>query len=119
MGWDVPSVTGASAISGQASAFVQSQAQKAERPARQPAPSGVQETAEMKRQRLADQISDAMGVKQGNLVIEKDEAAGRYVYKIVDPDSGSVIRQWPDEEWLRLARSFSEAQPGLWVDRTA
>ena len=38
--------------------------------------------------------------------ITKDETSGHMVVKLVDPDTGEVIRTLPSEELLRLARSF-------------
>jgi len=39
------------------------------------------------------------------LVIEKDEAAGCYVYKTVDRLTGNVVQQFPIEQILRLRQS--------------
>jgi len=38
--------------------------------------------------------------------ISKDETSGHMVVKLVDPDTGEVIRTLPSEELLRLSRSF-------------
>jgi flagellar protein FlaG len=38
--------------------------------------------------------------------ITKDDTSGHMVVKLVDPDTGEVIRTLPSEELLRLARSF-------------
>ena len=38
--------------------------------------------------------------------IAKDETSGHMVVKLVDPNTGEVIRTLPSEELLRLARSF-------------
>ena len=38
--------------------------------------------------------------------ITKDETSGHMVVKLVDPNTGEVIRTLPSEELLRLARSF-------------
>ena len=44
---------------------------------------------------------------QGRSVrITKDETSGHMVVKLVDPNTGEVIRTLPSEELLRLARSF-------------
>ena len=38
--------------------------------------------------------------------VTKDETSGHMVVKLVDPNTGEVIRTLPSEELLRLARSF-------------
>ena len=38
--------------------------------------------------------------------ITKDDSSGHMVVKLVDPNTGEVIRTLPSEELLRLARSF-------------
>ena len=38
--------------------------------------------------------------------ITKDETSGHMVVKLVDPNTGEIIRTLPSEELLRLARSF-------------
>ena len=38
--------------------------------------------------------------------ISKDETSGHMIVRLVDPNSGEVIRTLPSEELLRLARSF-------------
>jgi flagellar protein FlaG len=75
-------------------------------------------TAEERRQALADAVTDALDLQPGRLVIEPAGQTGRFIYKIVDPRSGDVIRQWPREEWLELARKHGETR-GLIVDRNA
>ena len=38
--------------------------------------------------------------------ITKDDTSGHMIVKLVDPNTGEVIRTLPSEELLRLARSF-------------
>lgn len=54
---------------------------------------------------------------KGRLVIEQDSETGKFVQKIVDPASGKVIRQWPEEQFLELAKQMGEAY-GVFVDRS-
>jgi flagellar protein FlaG len=42
-----------------------------------------------------------------NLQFQVDDGTGQVVVRVVDADSGDVIRQIPSEELLRLARSVS------------
>ena len=49
------------------------------------------------------------------LVIEEDAASGDFVYKTIDRVTGEVLRQFPREEMLRLARGPDYA-PGDVID---
>lgn len=70
------------------------------------------------REKFVDRVSKASGLERGRLVIEKDDETGRFVHKLIDPKSGEVVRQWPDESWLEFAKAHS-APHGLWVDTQA
>lgn len=54
---------------------------------------------------------------KGKLVIERDDETGKYVQKMLDPDTGEVLRQWPEEKFLELAKTMSKAY-GLFFDKT-
>lgn len=45
------------------------------------------------------------------LVIEEDPGSGQFVYKMLDRDTGEVIRQLPREEVLQLRRD-PDYRPG-------
>lgn len=47
------------------------------------------------------------------LAIEKNEAAGVFVYRLIDSRNGSVVRQWPTEEFLSLLAYLRSKQGGL------
>jgi len=47
------------------------------------------------------------------LAIEKNEAAGVFVYRLIDSRNGSVVRQWPTEEFLSLLTYLRSKQGGL------
>ncbi|MFC6196692.1 flagellar protein FlaG [Ponticaulis profundi] len=53
---------------------------------------------------------------KGKLVIEQDEETGRFIQKIIDPNNGEVLEQWPEEEFLEMAKLMGEAY-GLLIDR--
>jgi flagellar protein FlaG len=44
--------------------------------------------------------------QERSIRINKDETTGHMIIKLVDPNTGEVIRTLPSEELLRLARSF-------------
>ncbi len=70
-------------------------------------------------ERRADIVRTVTGFKdasRGKLIIEEDEETGRYVQKIVDTDTGETIRQFPDEDFLKVVKSLGDAY-GIWVDR--
>ena len=46
------------------------------------------------------------------LVIEKGPAPGTFIYKTLNPETGEVVRQIPNEEVVRMAHSI-EAGKGL------
>jgi len=50
------------------------------------------------------------------LLIEQDEVAGSFVYKIVDADSGEIIRQFPQEQLLEVMEFFKH-NTGVVIDR--
>lgn len=72
-----------------------------------------------RRQQFVDRVVKMHGLEHGRLVIEKDTDTGRFIHKLVDPKSGDVVRQWPDDAWLDFARSLGGAPEGLWVNTSA
>ena len=74
------------------------------------------DSSEEKRDALAEAIRQEPEQPKGKLVIERDTDTGKYVQKVVDPDSGEVLKQWPEEQFLELARKMGEAY-GLFIDR--
>lgn len=54
-----------------------------------------------------------------NLSVSVDESAGAVVIKVVDSDSGDLIRQIPSEEILSLLRYFNEQGQGALLSQKA
>ncbi len=77
----------------------------------------VAEAVEARRKQFVEEIAKQHGLEKGKLVIEKDSETGRFVHSLIDPDSGEIIRQWPDADWLEFAKQ-SGGSKGLWLDRT-
>lgn len=53
---------------------------------------------------------------KGRFIIEQDKDTGKFVQKVLDPDTGEVLEQWPEEKFLELAKSMGEAY-GLLIDQ--
>lgn len=72
-------------------------------------------------QRAADQIRGYLTDSGRDLNLFVDEAAGRYVTTVINPNNGEVVRQIPADETLRIARNVQEMPglQGLFVDRKA
>lgn len=69
-----------------------------------------------RRKVLETAVSAQQEETKGRFVIEQDKETGKFIQKIVDPDTGEVLEQWPDEKLLELAKSMGEAY-GLLVDQ--
>ena len=56
----------------------------------------------------AQQIQHFVTSMQRQLNVSKDDVTGYISVQIVNPDTGEVIRTLPNDELLRLARSFEQ-----------
>ena len=69
----------------------------------------------------ADQIEamrEAINKSARNrLQIERAGETGRFIYRILDPDTGETMRQWPPERYLELLEYLNEKRGGL-LDQT-
>ena len=54
---------------------------------------------------------------RSRLQIEREEDAGRFIYRIFDPATGELMRQWPPERYVELVAYLRGREGGL-VDRT-
>ena len=52
------------------------------------------------------------------LSIAQDEATGRFVYRVIDVNTGEVIRQYPPDEILKIVAQIRQAS-GLVLDANA
>ena len=52
-------------------------------------------------------------MRQRNLSFSIDEDSGVSVVRVIDSESGDVIRQMPSEAWVKMARQISEYASGL------
>lgn len=53
---------------------------------------------------------------QRKLEFSVDESSGRDVVKVIDSDSGDLIRQFPSEEVLKLSSVAKSGKGGLFAD---
>ncbi|KAA5802223.1 flagellar protein FlaG [Alkalicaulis satelles] len=59
---------------------------------------------------LRDRL-DASG--RSRLLIDREERAGRFIYRILNPDTGETMRQWPPEGYLDLIAFLRDGQGGV------
>ena len=71
--------------------------------------SGVNEAAQPTREvvaKAAAQLQDFVSSMGRNLNFSIDETTGYNVVRVVNPDTGELIRQLPSEELLKISRDF-------------
>ncbi len=68
--------------------------------------------------RAVEQIQNYLRESGKNLSVAFDDSADRYVTKVVNSDTGEVVRSIPSEEVLELARAINEKLGGI-VDQRA
>jgi len=72
-------------------------------------PSSVNETSQPAREAVAKAAADLQEFVKSmgrNLNFSVDETTGYHVVKVVNPDTGALIRQLPSEELLKISRDF-------------
>jgi len=94
------------------------------RQAAQPAPAAGAAAAEaapttvaVQTERAVREINEAMKMLSTNLRFQVDEDSGRTIVKVVDGESGDVLRQIPSETTLQIARSLDRLAGHLVSDR--
>jgi flagellar protein FlaG len=71
--------------------------------------SGVNEAAQPTREvvaKAAAQLQEFVSSMGRNLNFSIDETTGYNVVRVVNPDTGELIRQLPSEELLKISRDF-------------
>jgi len=71
--------------------------------------SGVNEAAQPTREvvaKAAAQLQEFVSSMGRNLNFSVDETTGYNVVRVVNPDTGELIRQLPSEELLKISRDF-------------
>lgn len=64
------------------------------------------------------ELSDALRTTTIGLQFEIDETTHKVITKVIDRDTGELIRQLPSEEIMRIARAMNKLQ-GLLVHQSA
>ena len=62
--------------------------------------------------------SEIAAQSRSRLQIEREEGAGRYIYRLQDMQTGEVVRQWPPDSYIDLIAFLEEKRGGL-VDQSA
>ncbi|MEQ8403573.1 MAG: flagellar protein FlaG [Oceanicaulis sp.] len=87
-------------------------------PPAKPDAAAESETAGKEDSRAVVERIEAMRAKinassRSRLMIEREGEAGRFVYKILDPETGETMRQWPPDRYLELVAYLRDQQGGL------
>ena len=81
----------------------------------------VQQYAQVTKQvmeRASQQIQGYLRESGRNLNVSVDESTGYYVARVVNPETGEVVRSLPSEETLRIARNIDQMR-GMLVNQRA
>ena len=70
------------------------------------APDAKEMAAELKD--TLKRLNEHMRTSGRNLAFAKDEASGRTVIRVTNTDTGELVRQIPNEEFLKVARALDE-----------
>ncbi len=65
---------------------------------------------------VAQQIQGYLKDSGRNLNVRVDESTGRYVARVVNPETGEVLRSLPSDETLRIARNIDQMR-GMLVNQ--
>ncbi len=70
-------------------------------------------------QNLVDNINKALKQSSKNLEFTIDAETSKSIVKLVDSETGDVIRQFPSEEAIAISRSIERIQQGLLLKQEA
>ncbi|XBQ16435.1 MAG: flagellar protein FlaG [Oceanicaulis sp.] len=68
--------------------------------------------------RIESMREEINATSRSRLRIDREGEAGRFIYKIVDSETGETMRQWPPEKYLDLVQFLRDQRGGL-VDERA
>ncbi len=69
-------------------------------------------------QKVVDNISESLSSMQTSLNLSVDEDLGRVIVKVVDPETQEILKQFPSEDALKLAKSLGR-MTGMFVATSA
>lgn len=67
---------------------------------------------------LAAAANRRLAEKGNELTVEFDDASGRAIFRLVDLQTGALVRQIPSKEMLAIARALSDDDPAGALLRT-
>jgi len=70
-------------------------------------------------QSVADKINQAMQQSNRSLEFAVDTSTKKPIVKLIDSETGDLIRQFPSEEMLAISRSLEQFQNGLLLKQEA
>ena len=79
-------------------------------------PSSIDQTSQPTREVVAKAAADLQNFVQSmgrNLSFSVDETTGYHVVRVVNPNTGELVRQLPSEELLKVARDFQRLNNAL------
>lgn len=79
-------------------------------------PSSIDSTSQPTRDVVAKAAADLQSFVQSmgrNLSFSVDETTGYHVVKVVNPNTGELVRQLPSEELLKISRDFQRLNNAL------
>lgn len=82
-------------------------------------PAAEQKPSAAQLQNVVDNINKALKQSNKNLEFTVDENTKKSVVKLVDTETGDVIRQFPSEEALAISRSIERFQQGILLKQEA
>ena len=80
-----------------------------------PRPAGAEGIDAAAQKRATDLATKSLN---NTVQLSLDSQSGKAIVRVVDPETGQVVRQIPTEEVLELRRAFDRLA-GLLIDRTA
>lgn len=84
-------------------------------PAEKPAnPSGNDARDPMRQSEVIEEMRAALSASgRTRLQIERDDDAGRFIYRLMDPETGETLRRWPPETFGDLVNFLQSETGGL------
>ena len=70
-------------------------------------------------QNAVDNINKTLKQSNRNLEFSVDESTNKQVVRLVDTDTGDLVRQFPSEELLAISRAIDQIQQGLLLKQKA
>lgn len=82
-------------------------------------PAAEQQPTAAQLQNVVDNINKALKQSNKNLEFTIDTETNKSIVKLVDSETGDVIRQFPSEEVLAISRAIDRIQQGLLLKQEA